>query len=92
MESLGADPTYIVVVGSYANGSAFATYWDDTDWINASAPLMQGKIYTNFSSLSAFQAENLKVFGLTNESEIHSYILDRHNPLSWTYDMAIVKG
>lgn len=91
-DAMSAGPVNILVAGAYANGSVFATYWDNTTWHNATTPLMQGKVYTNFSAVSVFEADQLKLFGLTNESEIHSYILDRKNPQSWTYDQAVITG
>jgi hypothetical protein len=89
---LTAGPINILVSGVYANGSAFATYWDNTTWHDPAAPILQGKVITNFTSVSVFDAVQLKVFGLTNESEIHSYTIDRKNPLSWTYDQAVITG
>lgn len=89
---LKAGAINLLVVGSQANGSAFASYWDNSTWHNASAPLLQGKVLTNFTSLSVFQSSQVRLFGLTNESEIHSFVVDRKNPLSWTYDQAVITG
>jgi hypothetical protein len=55
-------------------------------------PLLQGKVFTNFSAVSVIESGQLKVFTLTNDSEIHSYVADRKNPQSWTYGQAIITG
>ncbi|KAB5562994.1 hypothetical protein GE09DRAFT_766860 [Coniochaeta sp. 2T2.1] len=85
-------PINLLVVGSFANGSAFANYWDNKTWHNATTPLLQGKVLTNFTSVALFQSSEIKFFGLTNDSEIHSYTIDRRNPVSWTYGDAIITG
>jgi hypothetical protein len=50
---------------------------------------MQGKVIQNFTAVSVFESESIRFFGLTNESEIHSYTVDRASPLSWTHDEAV---
>jgi hypothetical protein len=89
---LAAGGINLLVVGNEANGTAFASYWDNTTWHNATTPLLQGKILTNFTSVSVFESDEIKFFGLTNDSEIHSYIVDRKNPVSWTYNQAVITG
>lgn len=86
---MAAGDTRLLVAGSFDNGTAFVNWWDNVMWNNATAPLMQGKVLQNFTAVSVFQAQDIKFWGLTNESEIHSYIIDRQNPLSWRYDQAV---
>ena len=89
---MDAGPVNLLVTGVFANGSAFVAHWDNSTWHQASEPILQGKVFTNLTAVSVFESKQVKVFGLTNESEIHSYTIDRKNPLSWTYDQAVITG
>lgn len=68
-----------------ANGTVQVNYWNNQTWHISEEPMMLGKVYANFTSIGMFQAEDIMFYGLTNEGEIHSYKVDRRDPLSWSY-------
>jgi len=86
---MSVGPINLLVVGRQDNGTAFASYWDNSTWHKPAAPLLQGKVFLNFTSVALFQSDEIKMFGVTNDSGIHSYIVDRKNPLSWTHDQTV---
>lgn len=84
-----AGPREVMVVPRFDNGSLVVNYWDNTKWNYGYEPIIQGKVYTNFTAVALLADQDLKFFGITNDLEIQAFTIDRTLPLSWTYDSAV---
>jgi hypothetical protein len=83
---MAAGAVDIAVVTNYNNGSIQVMYYDNTTWHSNEFPVLQGGHSQNFTSVSLVHGSDLKFYGLTNGSEIHSYKIDRMNPTLWSFD------
>lgn len=87
--NITAGPLDLMVVPCFDNGSVIVNWWDNTVWSFGNEPILQGKVYTNFTAATLLPAEDLKFFGVTDEGAIQAYTIDRAAPVSWTYDSEV---